>query len=124
MREASRSRLVDREGEGSHTRGPWLPTKRTRRLPMELMLAHPLVLPDEALGLAELEAAVRPPAACPACGSAATAAAGHKERRVEAVFGPVRLRRARRRCGGCGAHFQPDDAALATAIGAGRCTPK
>src|SRR3954454_19218733 len=125
--EASRRRSVDRDGEGSHTQRPWRPTKPTRRLPMEVMIAHPLVLPDEAQSLGDLEAAVRgwglavqqqalaeawarqaahrPVGPCPTCGHAATPAAGTKRRRVETVFGPVWLCRQRRRCSACGGHF-------------------
>jgi Uncharacterised protein family (UPF0236) len=113
---------------------------------MEVMIAHPLVLPDEAQSLGDPEAAVqawglavqqqalaeararqaahRPVSPCPTCGHAGTTAAGAKRRRVETVFGPVWLCRQRRRCPACGGHFQPDDAALRPALGAGRCTPK
>jgi hypothetical protein len=109
------------------------------------MIACPLVLPDEPLALPALEAAVhawglaiqqaalaqawerqaalRPPAPCPACGGAELRPAGGKPRAVETTFGPVRLPRRRVRCGGCGRHHQPDDAVLAPLLGDGRCTP-
>jgi hypothetical protein len=105
----------------------------------------PLVLPDAACGLEELEAAVRawglraqqealavawerqaavrPAAPCPGCAGADLRPAGGKPRKVETTFGPVWLPRRRARCGGCGRHFQPDDAVLAPALGAGRATP-
>jgi hypothetical protein len=109
------------------------------------MIAEPLVLPDAPLDLAELEeavrawgrrlqqralatawagqAALRPPGPCPACGEAGSRPAGCKPRKVETTFGPVWLARGRRRCRGCGRHFQPDDAALGPALGPGRATP-
>lgn len=112
---------------------------------MEIMVPHPLVLPDEGLSLEALEtavhawglevqrralaaawarqAAVRPPAPCPTCGGTVTTGAGYKARQVETVFGPVRLQRGRRRCQACGTHFQPDAAVLSQAVGAGQCTP-
>jgi hypothetical protein len=110
------------------------------------MVTHPLVLPDESLSLEALEAAVhawglevqrhafveawtrqvaqRPPLPCPTCGGTVTTSAGHKPRHLETVFGPVWLSRQRRQCRACGTHFQPDDALLAPAVGAGRCTPQ
>jgi hypothetical protein len=113
---------------------------------VEIMVTHPLVLPDEPLSLEALEAtihtwgrdlqrravaeawqrqaALRSCVPCPTCRSEAVAAAGYKERQVETVFGSVRLRRARRQCQACGTHFQPDDAALGPAMGTGQCTPK
>lgn len=113
---------------------------------MEVMIAVPLVLPDAPLGVGALEerveawgrqvmrqamaaawaaqAAARPAGPCPACGEAAGRPAGGKARRVETLFGPVDLPRRRRRCGGCGRHYQPDDAALAPDLGAGRLSPR
>lgn len=115
---------------------------------MQIMIELGLELPDEALGLPALEAAVRTwglavmrrmlaaawarqaglraaavPAACPACASPDLRPAGAKPRAVETTFGPVRLSRQRRRCRACGRHHQPDDAALGPVLGAGRCTP-
>ena len=112
---------------------------------MDLMITCPLVLPDVALDLAQLEAAVhawglriqrealgrawtaqaalRPPAACPTCQSTDLRPAGSKARQIETSFGPVRLERRRMRCRGCGRHAQPDDAVLGPALGRGRCTP-
>ena len=112
---------------------------------MEVMIAVPLVLPEQALALGELErrvadwgrqvmrqalaaawaaqAARRPARACPACGTAARASAGTKPRRVETVFGPVALPRQRCRCAGCGKHYQPDDAVLGPELGTGRLSP-
>ena len=112
---------------------------------MELMIAHPLVLPDRPLDLAELEEAVatwgrevqrqalalgwarqavlRPPVPCPACGETDARSAGRKPRKVETTFGPVWLARQRRRCRACARRFQPDDAALTPAVGMGQGTP-
>jgi hypothetical protein len=112
---------------------------------MHLMIPLPLVLPDHPLPLDQLEervhewglaiqqaalalawqtqAALRPPVACPICPAARQQRAGSRIRTVETRFGPVRLRRARMRCQGCGRHFQPDDAALDAILGVGRCTP-
>lgn len=112
---------------------------------MELMIPLSLTLPDTPLPLDQLEeavdvwglaiqraalalawqmqAALRPAVPCPACQSAQHQRAGSRPRGVETRFGPVRLRRARVRCRGCGRHFQPDDAALDATLGAGRCTP-
>jgi hypothetical protein len=109
------------------------------------MIAVPLVLPEQALALGALEALVadwgrqvmrqalaaawtaqatgRPLASCPACGEAASVGAGRKARRVETTFGPVVLVRQRRRCTGCGRHYQPDDAGLDPEIGTGRLSP-
>jgi hypothetical protein len=112
---------------------------------VEVMIAEPLVLPDAPLDLAALEAAVRawglrvqqaalalawaeqaalrPPVPCPTCHGTEVRPAGTKSRQVETTFGPVRLPRRRQRCRACGRHFQPDDAVLAPALGAGQCTP-
>src|SRR5687767_12378149 len=109
------------------------------------MIAHPLVVPDEPPDLARLEeavrawglevqrralaaawerqAALRPPGSCPACRGTDLRPAGGKPRRVETTFGPVWLPRQRRRCRACGRHVQPDDAALAPALGRGQWTP-
>lgn len=113
---------------------------------MEVMIAVPLVLPEQALALGELErqveawgrqvmrqglvaawaaqAALRPLGGCPGCGTAVSDPAGHKARRVETVFGPVTLPRQRRRCRACGRHYQPDDAGLHAALGSGRLSPQ
>lgn len=112
---------------------------------MEVMIVVPLVLPETPLGVRELEeqvlawgravmrqgmavawaaqAPLRAPVACPACGSAQSTGAGSKPRQIETQFGPVTLPRPRRRCTGCGRHYQPDDAVLVPALGAGRLTP-
>lgn len=112
---------------------------------MEVMIAVPLVLPEAPLDVAELEArveawgrgvmrqamaaawagqaALRPAGSCPACGAAASRPAGSKARQVETVFGAVALPRQRRCCVGCGRHYQPDDAVLGPALGAGRLSP-
>ncbi len=112
---------------------------------MQLMIPLPLTLPDIPLPLDQLEEAVhlwglaiqqaalarvwqaqatlRPAVPCPACQSTQQQRAGSRPRSVETRFGPVRLRRARVRCRGCGRHFQPDDATLDATLGAGRCTP-
>jgi Uncharacterised protein family (UPF0236) len=112
---------------------------------VEVMIAVPLVLPDQPLALSDVEtrveawgrqvmrqalaaawaaqAPLRPAGACPGCGAAASVGAGTKPRRVETVFGPVALPRQRRRCGGCGRHYQPDDAVLGPELGAGRLSP-
>jgi hypothetical protein len=112
---------------------------------VELMIAHPFVLPDRPLDLAELEeavaiwgreiqrqalalgwerqAAVRAPVPCPVCGETDARAAGHKPRKVETTFGPVWLARQRHQCRACGRHFQPDDAVLTPAVGMGQGTP-
>jgi hypothetical protein len=109
------------------------------------MIPVPLVLPETARDLAQLEEAVgewgravqrqalaaawaaqavlRPDPPCPACGGTDLRPAGAKPRKVETMFGPVWLPRRRVRCRACGRHFQPDDALLAPAVGAGRCTP-
>lgn len=111
---------------------------------MQLMIPLPLVLPDTPLPLDQLEeavhtwglaiqqaalalawqaqAALRPPVPCPACRDVRQQRAGSRVRTVETRFGPVRLRRARVRCRGCGRHSQPDDAALDATLGGGRCT--
>jgi Uncharacterised protein family (UPF0236) len=120
-------------------------TQYAKEAPMELMIPLPLILPDTPLSLDQLEeavhtwglaiqqralarawqaqAALRPPVACPACHGERQQRAGSRIRTVETRCGPVRLRRARVRCQGCGRHFQPDDAALEATLGAGRCTP-
>ena len=112
---------------------------------MELMIPCPLVLPDEPLALPELEAHVhawgrliqqqalatawaaqagqRPSGPCPHCQSADLRSAGTKLRKVETLFGPVRLPRRRVRCATCGRSHQPDDAGLRSVLGAGQCTP-
>ena len=83
-----------------------------------------LAIQQAALALAwQAQAALRPPVPCPACCGARQQRAGSRERTVETRFGPVRLRRARMHCQGCGRHFQPDDTALDATLGAGRCTP-
>lgn len=120
---------------------------RRQEVPVELMIALPLAVPDEAaLDLAELEervqawgqalmrqalatawaapAALRPQPPCPACGGAVVRPAGSKPRKVETGFGPVWLRRPRVRCAGCGRYFQPDDAVLGPTLGAGRLSPR
>jgi len=110
------------------------------------MIAGPLVLPEEPLSLAALEgqvqtwgqtlmqqalaaawaaqAAFRPVSPCPRCGATTTQPAGSKARLVETSFGPVRLRRQRERCTGCGRHFQPDDAVLQPVLSGGRLSPR
>jgi hypothetical protein len=110
------------------------------------MIAVPLVLPEDALALAELEervqawgqalmrqglaeawsaqAPLRPPSPCPACGGGEVRPAGGKRRKVETGFGPVWLRRQRVRCTGCRRHFQPDDATLGPTLGDGRLSPR
>src|SRR5215212_753677 len=109
------------------------------------MIAVPLVVPEQALTVGELEARVeawgrqvmrqalaaawvaqavlRPAGACPACGRTESRLAGRKERWVETVFGPVALSRQRRCCAGCGRHYQPDDAVLGPELGGGRLSP-
>jgi hypothetical protein len=110
---------------------------------MEVMIAYPLVLPDEPLSLDAIEAAVQAwalrlaqaalaeawraqaalrPVACPTCHGTQARRAGEKPRRIETRCGPVWLRRARMRCTGCGRHFQPDDPPLAVALRGGHCT--
>ena len=113
---------------------------------MELMIAYPLILPDQPRSLDALEAAVQqwgqelkrralatawaagmaehPPVPCPYCQSLDQQRAGHKRRMIETLFGAVSLARQRRWCRTCGRHFQPDDALLTPVIGAGRCTPR
>lgn len=113
---------------------------------MELMIAVPLVLPEAPLALADLEAQVqawghevmrqalatawsaqaslRPGAPCPGCGGTRTRPAGAKLRHVETGFGPVTLRRQRVQCQSCGRHFQPEDAVLESALGAGQLSPQ
>jgi len=108
---------------------------------MELMIPLPLIVPDTPLSLDQLEeavhrwglaiqqhalarawqaqAALRPPVACPDCHDGRQQRAGSRIRTVETLCGPVRLRRARVRCRGCGRHFQPDDAVLDATRGAG-----
>jgi hypothetical protein len=112
---------------------------------VEVMIARPLVLPDEPLTLPQLEEAVhawglaiqqqalaqgwaaqaplRATGHCPTCQGTELRPAGGKPRGVETLFGPVRLPRQRFRCRGCGRHHQPDDAVLAPVLGRGRCTP-
>lgn len=112
---------------------------------MQLMIPLPLTLPDTPLSLDQLEqavhvwglaiqqavlalvwqmqAALRPAVPCPACRCAQHQRAGSRPRGVETRFGPMRLRRARVRCRGCGRHFQPDYATLDATLGAGRCPP-
>lgn len=113
---------------------------------MELMIAHPLILPDAPLSLDELEVTIqgwgqelkrralatawaaqmarRPPVPCPHCQSCDQRRAGHKARMIETLFGRVSLVRQRQWCRACGRHFQPDDALLTPVLGAGRCTPR
>lgn len=112
---------------------------------MELIVTQPLVVPDTPLtldlleatvhtwGMAmmrrafaaawEAQAAVRPPVPCPNCQSDERRRAGTQARHLETRFGPVVVTRQRVRCRCCGRRFQPDDALLAPALGAGRCTP-
>lgn len=112
---------------------------------MDVMIVVPLVLPDRSLAVSELEghveewgrqvmrqgmaaawmaqAPLRAAGPCPACGEAASAGAGTKPRRMETLFGPVALPRQRRRCRGCGRHYQPDDAVLAREVGTGQLSP-
>jgi hypothetical protein len=112
---------------------------------VDVMIVVPLVLPETPLGVSELEeqvlawgrevmrqgmaaawaaqAPLRAPAACPACASVQSTGAGTKPRQIETQFGPVTLPRQRRCCRACGRHYQPDDAVLALALGAGRLTP-
>jgi len=113
---------------------------------VELMIAVPLVVPDEVLDLAALEervhawglalmrqglavawqaqATLRPEPPCPGCGGGAVRPAGTKRRKVETSFGPVWLPRQRVRCADCGRHFQPDDAVLGPTLGSGRLSPR
>lgn len=112
---------------------------------MEVMIAHPLVLPDALLALDDLEAAVfawgltvmrqafvqawtaqaalRAEIPCPTCHGTTMRRAGTKPRHLETRFGPVVLARVRWCCRACGTHFQPDDALLAPVLGRGRGTP-
>gem|GEM_PF-5472364 len=112
---------------------------------MEVMITHPLTLPDAPLTVEALEAvvrawgsvvqqqafaqawaaqaAVRLPVACPRCQGAIQQHAGTKPRHRETCFGSVSVRRQRQRCVTCGHHFQPDDALLTPALGRGCCTP-
>jgi Uncharacterised protein family (UPF0236) len=112
---------------------------------VELMIACPLVLPDAAQDLAQLEtavhawglalqrqalaqgwaaqAALRPAAPCPHCRGTQLRSAGSKPRQIETIFGSVWLPRRRMCCQGCGHHHQPDDALLRPVLGNGRCTP-
>lgn len=112
---------------------------------MEVMIVVPLVVPDQPLAVSELEgrvqdwgrhlmrqglaaawaaqAELRPIGPCPACGGTESRPAGGKARQVETVFGPVALSRQRRRCAGCGRHYQPDDAVLKPELGAGQLSP-
>lgn len=114
--------------------------------PVEVMIAVPLVLPEQALTLGELagrveawgrhvmrqglvaawaaQAQLRPMGAWPARAVAASDPAGRKARCVETVFGPVTLPRQRRRCRACGRHYQPDDAVLRADLGTGRLSPQ
>jgi hypothetical protein len=123
----------------------WLTTDTPKEAPMEIIIAYPLVLPDAPLRVDELEAvvrawgyeiqqqafaqawaaqaAVRPLVACPRCQAGDQQRAGMKSRHLETCFGPVCVRRQRRRCMHCGHYFQPDDALLTAALGQGRCTP-
>jgi hypothetical protein len=113
---------------------------------MELMIAQPLLLPDQPLSLDALEAAIHtwgqelkrralamawaaqmaqhPPVPCPTCQSFDQQRAGHKIRWIETLFGGVPLVRQRQHCRACGRHFQADDALLTPVLGAGRCTPR
>ena len=112
---------------------------------MELMIACPLVLPETAPDLAQLEAAVhawglelqrqalaqgwaaqaalRPAAPCPHCRGTQLRSAGSKPRQIETIFGPVWLPRRRVRCQGCGHRHQPDDALLRPVLGNGPLHP-
>jgi hypothetical protein len=69
------------------------------------------------------QAACQPIGPSPTRGEAESHPTGSNARRVETVFGPVTLSRQRRRCGGCGLHFQPDDALLVAEVGVGRLSP-
>jgi hypothetical protein len=113
--------------------------------PVDVMIVVPLVLPERSLAVSELEghveewgrqvmrqgmaaawaaqAPLRAAVACPACGEAASVGAGSKARQLETLFGPVALPRQRRRCRGCGRHYQPDDAVLAREVGTGQLSP-
>jgi hypothetical protein len=90
----------------------------------ERVRAWGLLIQQQALAEAwEAQAACRAPGPCPACRGTDLRPAGGKPRKVETLFGPVRLPRRRVRCRGCGRHHQPDDGALAPVLGGGRCTP-
>lgn len=113
---------------------------------MEVMITHPLTLPDDPRSLDEWEETIQtwgqelkrhalatawaaqmarlPPVPCPTCQSLDQQRAGHKTRRIETLFGCVPLIRQRQRCRTCGRHFQCDDALLTPVLGAGRCTPR
>jgi hypothetical protein len=84
---------------------------------VDVMMAEPLALPDAPLELADLGEAIR--AWGQRVQQAALAPAGRTPRKVETTFGSVRLAPLRRRCRGCGWHFQPDDAVLGPALGTG-----
>jgi hypothetical protein len=108
---------------------------------MQIIVPCVVEIPDDAADLNVLEALVqdagrramrqaldrawqalqaREPA-CPRCLSGATVADGTRPYRVATVFGDVTLTRLRRRCRGCGAVYQPQDALL-HAAGPGRAT--
>lgn len=113
---------------------------------MEIMVALPLVVPEQALDFAELEqrvqqwgqqvmrqglaaawaaqAADRPAGSCPRCGEQTARPAGRKPRKVETSFGPVWLPRQRVQCTACGRHYQPDDAVLTPTLGRGQLSPR
>jgi hypothetical protein len=99
---------------------------------MQIIVPCVVEIPDDAADLNVLEALVqdagrramrqalnrawqalqaREPA-CPRCLSGATVADGTRPYRVATVFGAVTLTRLRRRCRGCGAVYQPQDALL------------
>jgi hypothetical protein len=112
---------------------------------VEIIIPLRLVLPDDPIPFAELEArvqeagraAVRAAYAaaleahaaqaasdpCPRCGGATTRAAGRKPRRIETPVGAVTFRRPRRQCLVCRRRFQPGDDRLHDALGGGQCSP-
>lgn len=112
---------------------------------MEIIIPLRLVLPDDPIPFADLEArvqeagrgAVRAAYAaaleahaaraaadpCPRCGGEATRAAGRKPRRIETPVGAVTVRRPRRQCLVCRRRFRPGDERLREALGGGQCSP-
>jgi hypothetical protein len=118
----------------------------TEEAPVELMIAHRLLLPADPVTRDVLEETIptwgqelqrralaaawaaqmgrRAPVACPHCRSLDHQRAGHKRRMIETLFGGVPLMRQRYQCRACGRHFQCDDVLLPPRLGAGRCTPR
>lgn len=112
---------------------------------MDLIIPLRLVLPDEPISFADLEARVQEAGRaalraayaagweaqaalavaepCPSCGNPESRAVGAKPRRIETPAGAVTIHRPRRQCVTCQRRYQPGDDRLRAAFGGGQCSP-